>query len=129
MHPGTVGAMNLVIIESPYAGDIDLNTRYARACLRDSLERGEAPLASHLLYTQPGVLDDGDAKQRRNSMDAGWAWMREARIVAVYENLGVTPGMVEGIKRAVEYDLELEFRTIDGWLEKDAETRNQDVGG
>ena len=34
---------------------------YARACLRDSLLRGEAPIASHLLYTQPvASLDDSD---------------------------------------------------------------------
>ena len=29
--------MRLVIVESPYAGDVELNIRYARACLRDCL--------------------------------------------------------------------------------------------
>lgn len=47
-----------VIIESPYAGDVDANLTYLRACLRDCLLRGEAPFASHGLYAQPGVLDD-----------------------------------------------------------------------
>ena len=42
--------MRLVIIESPYAGDIEANVVSARACVRDSLSRGEAPIASHLLY-------------------------------------------------------------------------------
>src|SRR5690606_3550939 len=41
----------LVILESPYAGNIDLNIDYARAAVRDSLSRGESPIASHLLYT------------------------------------------------------------------------------
>ena len=50
--------MKLVILESPFAGDVKRNTAYARAALRDSLLRGEAPIASHLLYTQDGVLDD-----------------------------------------------------------------------
>ena len=50
--------MKLVIIESPYAGDIEKNVAYARDCVRDSLMRGEAPYASHLLYTQPNILDD-----------------------------------------------------------------------
>lgn len=45
--------MRLVILESPYAGNIEKNVAYARACVRDSLSRGEAPIASHLLYTQP----------------------------------------------------------------------------
>ena len=50
--------MRLVIVESPYAGDIEANVAYARACLGDCLSRGEAPFACHLLYTQPGVLRD-----------------------------------------------------------------------
>jgi hypothetical protein len=48
--------MKLVIIESPYAGEVEANVAYARACMRDSLGHGEAPIASHLLYTQPGIL-------------------------------------------------------------------------
>lgn len=49
--------MRRVILESPFAGHVESNIEYARACIRDSLLRGEAPLASHLLYTQPGILD------------------------------------------------------------------------
>ena len=56
--------MRRVILESPYAGNVELNERYARACMADCLRRGEAPYASHLLYTQPGVLDDLVPEQR-----------------------------------------------------------------
>lgn len=52
--------MRRVIVESPYAGDIERNMRYLRACLADCLRRGEAPFASHAIYTQPGVLDDSE---------------------------------------------------------------------
>lgn len=38
-----------VILESPYAGDVEKNIEYARLCLKDSLLRGESPIASHLL--------------------------------------------------------------------------------
>src|SRR5450756_1816446 len=31
--------MRLVIVESPYAGDVAANVTYARACVRDALER------------------------------------------------------------------------------------------
>jgi hypothetical protein len=41
--------MRWVILESPYAGDVEANVAYARAAVRDSLMRGEAPIASHLL--------------------------------------------------------------------------------
>lgn len=31
--------MKLVILESPYAGDVEANVAYARRCVRDSLLR------------------------------------------------------------------------------------------
>lgn len=46
----TFSYMIRVVLESPYSGDIKGNTKYARMALRDSLARGEAPIASHLLY-------------------------------------------------------------------------------
>ena len=34
--------MKLVIIESPYAGDIEANLKYARACVLDSIKQRRA---------------------------------------------------------------------------------------
>ena len=68
--------MRRVVIESPYAGDTARNEAYARACMADCLMRGEAPFASHLLYTQDGVLDDGDEAQRKLGMEAGFRWAK-----------------------------------------------------
>ena len=48
----------LVALESPYAGDVTENETYARLCMADCLKRGEAPYASHLFFTQEGLLDD-----------------------------------------------------------------------
>ena len=92
--------MGLVIIESPYAGEIEENMRYARLCLRDSLDRGEAPFASHLLYTQDGVLDDGDPKERRRGIEAGFAWKGKACLSAFYLDRTISKGMVEGLERS-----------------------------
>lgn len=81
-----------VVIESPYAGDVERNVRYARACLKDSLQRGEAPFAGHLLYTQ--VLDDTVPEQRELGMAAHLDVARSADTrVAIYCDLGVSPGM------------------------------------
>lgn len=59
--------MRLVIVESPFAGDVEENIKYARAAVRDCLMRGEAPIASHLLYTQEGILND-DIPEERNTV-------------------------------------------------------------
>jgi len=105
--------MRLVIIESPYAGDIEANVAYARACVRDSLSRGEAPIASHLLYTQPGILDDTIQQERQWGIDAGLAWRAVAQASAVYTDRGITKGMEYGIAAAEAAGVPVEYRTID----------------
>ena len=107
--------MRRVILESPYAGDIELNERYARACLRDCLLRGEAPLASHLLYTQPGVLDDQVTAEREHGIRAGLVWGEAADATVVYVDLGVSMGMEYGIADAHAADRLVECRYLKGW--------------
>lgn len=91
--------MRLVIIESPYAGNVALNVEYARAAMLDCLARGEAPFASHLLYTQ--VLDDDEPDERYLGISAGLDWVERADASVVYVDLGVSGGMRQGIKRAL----------------------------
>lgn len=91
--------MKLVILESPYAGDVARNVEYARRAMADCLRRGEAPIASHLLYTQPGVLDDDVPDERRLDIDAGLAWSRCAEAAVFYIDHGISRGMAEAIDR------------------------------
>jgi hypothetical protein len=91
----------IVIIETPYAGDIERNVAYARAALRDSLMRGESPYASHLLYTQPGVLRDDVLLERTVGIAAGFAFRYAAHVTAVYQDLGISSGMQQGILHAM----------------------------
>lgn len=104
--------MRRVIVESPYAGDVELNRVYARACVRDSLSRGEAPIASHLLYTQPGVLRDEVPSERQWGIDAGLAWGEVADATVVYADRGISPGMEYGIIRAVLEGRPIEYRLL-----------------
>lgn len=104
--------MRRVILESPYAGDVERNVEYARACLRDSLMRGEAPIASHLLYTQPGVLDDDMPAERKLGIEAGLAWGVSADATVVYVDHGYSTGMMEGVKRAYLERRTVEVRTL-----------------
>jgi hypothetical protein len=106
--------MRLVVVESPYAGDIEANVRYARACLADCLKRGEAPLASHLLYTQEGVLRDELPEERLLGMEAGFAWGAQAELVVVYTDRGISEGMQKGVERASAQGKPVEFRSLYG---------------
>jgi hypothetical protein len=107
--------LDLVVLESPYAGNVDRNLRYARAAMRDCFHRGEAPYASHCLYTQPGVLDDNDREERALGIEAGLLWGRSAKRVVVYTDLGITPGMRIGIERHEREGRAVEYRTLPGW--------------
>ena len=104
--------MKLVIIESPFAGDIERNIEYARRCLKHSLSLGEAPIASHLLYTQPGVLRDELEHERQKGINAGLAWRKVAELTAVYTDLGITKGMQFGISAATESGVPVQYRSI-----------------
>jgi hypothetical protein len=105
--------VRLVIIESPYKGDIEENVKFARACVRDSLLRGEAPIASHLLYTQPGILDDSIPIERMHGIDAGLEWRRVADATVVYVDRGITTGMRYGIDAALAAGIEVEYRYLE----------------
>lgn len=112
-----------VILESPFApakgadaitaaAELERNLRYARACMRDSLLRGEAPMASHLLYTQAGVLDDTNTTERAMGIEAGLAWGPAAEASVVYLDRGISEGMRQGIRRARNEGRPVEFRTL-----------------
>ena len=116
--------MILVAIESPYSGarwDVPeehpeaRNLRYLRACLADSLSRGEAPFASHALYTQPGVLDDATPEERAKGIQAGFRWAALARVRVFYTDLGWSEGMRLGQDEAIRIGQAIEYRTLRRW--------------
>lgn len=100
----------LVVIVSPYSGDVEANVAYARECMRESLKRGEEPYAQHLLL--PQVLDDTVPGERSRGMEVGWAWMERADLVAVYVNKGISDGMMQDIQAASQMKKEIEFREL-----------------
>jgi len=103
---------NLVILESPYAGDVKKNLEYARKCMRDCFMRGEFPFASHLLYTQDGILDDTIPEERKLGIEAGLTWGGNASKTIVYTDLGITKGMKQGIDRAKKEGRKVEMREL-----------------
>lgn len=111
--------MKPVVIESPYAGDVEKNLRYLRAAMRSCLLRGEAPFASHAIYTQPGVLDDTIPEERELGIKAGFVVAEAlARVGApriIFHDEGCSRGMHYGVNHAREIKQETEFRKLLGW--------------
>lgn len=105
--------MRLVVVESPFAGDIQKHTLYARAALADCINRGEAPIASHLLL--PQILRDDDAREREIGIAAGLAWARRADVGVFYVDFGWSPGMRRALDFYHLWKIPTEIRQIAGW--------------
>lgn len=96
--------MKLVVIESPFKAKTAprraMLVRYAKVAMKHALALGEAPFASHLLYTQ--VLDDDVAAERALGIGAGLAWARCGYKSAAYADHGLSSGMILGIENAYQ---------------------------
>ena len=65
--------MRLIYVASPYAGDIEQNTEFARKACRHVMSEGHAFFAPHLLY--PQLLDDSKPQERQAGLDMGLAML------------------------------------------------------
>ena len=103
--------MKFVVLESPYAGNITENVAYARRALRDSIARGEAPFASHLLY--PQVLNDDELDQRNRGITLNYTFIEKCDYVVVYEDKGISHGMLLAIDHAQRLGKMIVYREIE----------------
>lgn len=104
--------MKRVILESPFAGEVERNIDYARKCVRHSLSLGEAPIASHLLYTQENILNDDIEEERMWGINAGLVWKEVADLQVFYIDYGYSKGMLYAKEYAVKNNTQIEERKI-----------------
>jgi hypothetical protein len=127
----------LVIIESPFAArkldgswdpeGVEENLRYVRAAMHCCLKRGEAPYASHALYTQPGVLNDQDPEERTLGIESGFAWNTRADTSIFFVDRGISSGMKLGIKNAIEHGRPIEVRCLTEFHTEKSEEHEEEL--
>uniref|UniRef100_A0AAU8HZ04 DUF7768 domain-containing protein n=1 Tax=Rhizobium phage IG49 TaxID=3129228 RepID=A0AAU8HZ04_9CAUD len=111
--------MKIVQIESPFSPSngktVEENIEYARKAVKAVLLSGFTPFASHLLYTQDGVLDDNIPSERKLGIDAGFEFYRQRRVDEcwIYTENGISSGMIAGIECALESGIPLVFASIE----------------
>ena len=106
--------MRRVVVESPYAGALARNAKYLDACLADCFRRGESPYASHAIG--PRALKDAVPEQRRQGIDAGFAWADVADAIVFYVDLGWSDGMSDALVKHTADGRTIEQRRLPGWL-------------
>lgn len=129
----------LVIVESPYAPTeeqlkeanavfnikspnlkhdpvykklVNKNLEYARQCCHWVFEQSGVPFASHLFYTQEGMLDDTNKDERNKGIEAGFFIGGFAEKVCVFYDKGISKGMKLGVQKALERDQDIEFVSL-----------------
>lgn len=111
--------LELVVLETRYVSeDIATMIKYRKftlACIRDCLKRGEAPYASHMLFTETNALGEFSPDERAIGMHSGFLWGSNAVKTVVYTDLGLGLGMQQGIKSAQEVGRSVEYREL-GWI-------------
>lgn len=88
--------MNIIYVASPYAGDVEQNVKNAREYCRYTMEQGNIPLASHLLY--PQILNDLNPAERSIGTQMGLELL--ARCDELWAFGDPSPGMMAEIAEA-----------------------------
>lgn len=103
-----------VVLVSPFmAEDLakgSMYSRYATRCVQDSLNKNEAPLASHLLYYQ--VLNTNNQIERDVGLLCQLSWIKDCDLVAVYIDMGMTAAMKVVTEVAMLRNKRIEYRTL-----------------
>lgn len=110
IHNVPVYLCKRVIIESPYAGDLERNRKYLNRAIRDCASRGESPYASHMMLTE--ALDDTDYHERLAGINLGLAWGSVADKIVVYTDYGISGGMKLALDEHSRRYRSIEYRRI-----------------
>lgn len=101
----------IVIVESPFAGDMEANRQYAIRACADCFRRREVPFASHVHY--PPILDELKPEERERGITAGYEFWPLAEKIVFYCDRGMSSGMIRAWHRAGAQNLVREQR----WME------------
>lgn len=89
--------MKIIYVASPYAGDVEKNTEFAKRACRHVMSEGHAFFAPHLLY--PAILDEHQPEQRQLGLDMGLVMLSRCDELWYYGGR-VSPGMHLEIEEA-----------------------------
>ena len=110
----------LIYIASPYAGDIETNTAFAKKACRYAIHQGHTPIAVHLLY--PQMLDDAEPTEREIGLRLGH------RVLEVCDELWLCGGRVSfGIPIRQIGELEIKQEALPAEMEQ-SEAPGQSMG-
>jgi hypothetical protein len=112
----------MVMLETPYSGNVDRNLRYLMLCGFDAYARGEMPVATHaFMTTHPAALHyyvsdyakEWDVYSREEAIARGQVLRRRCDLTVVYADLGMSTGMKAAVHYCQQHGLPYEVRHLD----------------
>jgi hypothetical protein len=98
----------IVFICSPFAGDIEGNTRRARRYGRFAVIEKAVPIIPHLMY--PQFLEEDDPEERQLGIDMGLVLLSKCHELWVFGNR-ISSGMSVEISRAKRWNIPVRYFT------------------
>ena len=103
--------MKIIYVASPYAGDIEKNTEYAKKACLDVMNQGHAFFCPHLLY--PNILDENNPSERQLGLNMGLAMLKNCDELWCYGKRIST-----GMRAEIEEAKRLEIPTLSVMLQE-----------
>jgi hypothetical protein len=108
--------MNLIYVASPYAGDIERNTEFAKKACWFVMNEGHAFFAPHLLY--PQVLNEHDSDDRRLGLGMGKEALAHCDELWVFGDT-ISCGMQNEIDAARKLGIPVKYVAAQEMIEKE----------
>ena len=100
----------IVFICSPFAGDIEGNTRRARRYGRFAVTEKAVPVIPHLMY--PQFLEEDDPEERQLGIDMGLILLSKCHELWVFGNR-ISSGMSVEVARAKRWNIPIRYFTTE----------------
>ena len=101
---------NIVFICSPFAGDIEGNTRRAKRYGRFAVIKKAVPIIPHLMY--PQFLEENDPEERQLGIDMGLILLRKCQELWVFGSR-ISSGMSAEITKAKRWNIPIRYFTTE----------------
>lgn len=100
----------IIFICSPFAGDIEGNTRRARRYGRFAVTEKAVPVIPHLMY--PQFLEEDDPEERQLGIDMGLILLSKCHELWVFGNR-ISSGMSVEVARAKRWNIPIRYFTTE----------------
>jgi len=94
--------MKMIFVSSPYAGDVERNTEFAKQACQYVIGMGNAFFCPHLLY--PQILNDQIQEERKLGMEMAKQLLLSCDEIWAFGNR-ISQGMFEEIEYARQHDI------------------------